>query len=375
MSIAFTSYLPAVSLSKRHIRASDAALIHAELSKFLKASRRRFVTVSRFEPLYDRAAEFVLRGGKRIRPLLALASYRILSGQMEQVPRAVARASASLELFHAFMLVHDDLIDASASRRDQPTLPEAIRRDTRFRADSRRAADLGIVAGDLLFALGNRLVGRSGLDPRMTARVQRLLADVLVETGAGQALDVLADTEDPAELTAEAILEMYRLKTARYSISGPMLLGATLAGAPSAVRRALSRLGDQLGLAYQLRNDLDALDGLDDECSDLDSGKRTLLLWTAHQRLDPLHRAKLAEALTLPVGPPRRYVLRQLFHLSGAIAAIRARLEAFHEEATVQLDAAPLPSEHREAFRDLLDGFDLNGSHQVPRPEDADASD
>ena len=123
--------------------------------------------------LFGHLTEFVLQGGKRLRPRLCLAGYRILTGRYEAPPRSVALASASLEVFHAFMLVHDDLIDGSVTRRDRPTLHEAVRRDLDRpdgASERKRASDLGLIAGDLLFALGMRLLGRSGLDDASLGR-------------------------------------------------------------------------------------------------------------------------------------------------------------------------------------------------------------
>ena len=161
------------------------------------------------------------------------------------------------------MLVHDDLIDGSVVRRDRATLHEAIRLDADRPDDPagrKRAGDLGLVAGDLLFALGMRLLARSGLDDAAMGRAHRLVADMLFETGLGEALDVLYDDCPLDDLTEEQVVESYLRKTARYSVSGPLVLGAKIAGAPSATTRALDRFGDLLGFGFQVQNDLGALD-------------------------------------------------------------------------------------------------------------------
>ena len=133
------------------------------------------------------------------------------------------------------MLVHDDLIDGSVVRRDRPTLHEAVRLDA-DRPDAplerKRSGDLGLIAGDLLFALGMRLlepVRARGFDA--LGRVNRLVADMLFETGLGEALDVLYDDCPLEHLSEEQLIESYLRKTARYTVSGPLVLGATIAGA------------------------------------------------------------------------------------------------------------------------------------------------
>ncbi len=158
-----------------------------------------------------------------MRPRLCLVGYRILADRLDP-PKAVLNAAACLELFHAFMLVHDDLIDGSILRRDAPTLHEAIRRDADDPADQKTSADLGLLAGDILFALGMRLLGRAGLTDAIMGRVHRLVSEMLLETGLGEALDVLYGDCPLGDLSEDQILEAYLRKTARYSVSGPVVV-------------------------------------------------------------------------------------------------------------------------------------------------------
>src|SRR5207248_397742 len=101
------------------------------------------------------------------------------------------------------------------------------------------------------------------------------------------------------------------------------------AGASTSTCRALDRFGDRLGLGYQIGNDLEALEADPDldENPDLDGGKRTLVLWRAHDRLPDSGRRALVEALDLPPGPARRRRLLDLIDTSGAVADCRALLD------------------------------------------------
>ena len=351
---------PTTAAADRLSPPRDRDRLDLYLAAFLARSRRRHVANPHLLPLYNRAAEFALHGGKRLRPRLCLASYRICSGRLDGPPRPVWLAAASLELFHAFMLVHDDLIDGSLTRRDRLTLHEAIRCDDLDGDEpgrQKRAADLGLVAGDLLFSLGMRLLSRAGLDDAAAARANRLVADMLFETGLGEALDILYG-DCPLEMLDEAqLVEAYHRKTARYSVSGPLVLGATLAGAPGQACRALRRFGDLLGLAYQLKNDLDALDvdPIDGDHPDLDAGKRTLVLWTTHGRLGEPGRRDLADALDAPAGPDRRIRLLGLIRGCGAVDVCLARLRSLQREAVDVLREAGLDPAQRRAFIDLTE--------------------
>ncbi len=332
--------------------AADRERIDATLTDFLAESRRRHAANPHLRPVYDRAAEFVLHGGKRLRPRLVLAAYRVLAGDPEP-PAPVWRAAASLELFHAFMLVHDDLIDGSTVRRDRPTLPEALRLDADDPSEpaaARLGSDLALVGGDLLCALGMRLLAQSGLPDAVAGAVHRLVADVLLETGAGQLLDVLYGTVPLRRVSEPQIIDAYLRKTARYSVSGPLVLGATLAQAPAAAQRSLRRFGDLLGLGYQLQNDLDALqvDPELGENADLDGGKRTWVLWMAYHRQTAAGRTAIDRALAGPAGPGRRAVLHELIAGSGAIAAAQERVRTLRADAVATLrEAALSPAQHQ----------------------------
>lgn len=341
---------------------SDRDRIDLYLSAFLAESRRRHAGNPHVAPVYEQATEFVLQGGKRLRPRLCLASYRILSGRPGRPARPFWLAAASLEIFHAFMLVHDDLIDGSVLRRDRATLHEAIRHDLQDPDHScarKHASDMALVAGDLLCALGMRMLSRSRLEDATQVQVHRLLADVLLETGVGQALDILYETCPLDHLTEEQIVEAYQRKTARYSISGPLVLGSILAKSPKVVGRALSRYGDLLGFGYQVHNDLESLDSdlTYGDHADLDSGKRTLVLWLSYQNGSDRCRRSILDTLEMPPGLERRQRLLGLMQQTGAIDDCRNRLDRVRKEAAELLRDTAVDSNQRRGFLALMQLF------------------
>ena len=354
----------------------DRARVDEMLAEAIAEARRAHAVNPMLGPLFDRMGGSVLQGGKRLRPRLCLASYRIVSGRAEGPPRPVWQVAGSLEVFHAFMLVHDDLIDGSTLRRDRPTLHESIRLDSDAPDSAparKRAADLGLLAGDLLCALGHRMINRSGLDDAALGRVNRMVSDMLVETGLGEALDVLAD-DCPLDRMAEGpLVEAYLRKTARYTVSGPMVLGATMAGAGARVCGALDRFGDLLGFGYQVRNDLASIDE-DPEVgdhSDLDGGKRTYVLWAAYQGLSPAGRRSLAESIAAPPSVDRRRRLLALIRESGAVDHCQSRLSAVQHEAVAALRSSDLTASQRRGFVALAEQFHLKGRpapRVAPRP-------
>lgn len=350
----------------------DRARLDLYLSAFLADTRRRYRSNPHLTPLLGRLSEFLLSGGKRLRPRLCLASYRILSGTSGSPPRPVWLASASLEVLHSFMLVHDDLIDDSVTRRDRPTLHEAVRLDLAEPASGSHrkcAADLALVGGDLLCALGMQLINRSRLDEMVLSRVHRLVSEMLLETGLGEALDVLYGHCSLDDLTEDQLVEAYLRKTSRYSVSGPLVLGATMAGASPSTMQALNRFGDLLGFAFQVQNDLDALarDPRHGDHSDLDTGKRTFVLWLAYRSSTDFARKAIQEALMMPAGLERRRRLMGLIEDSGALEHCGARLDRIRRDSLEVLRDSPLQPGQRRAFSELMELFQLK-KPSLPEP-------
>lgn len=337
--------------------ADDGERIDEQLSTYFRRARAAYATDTRSAALFDQMAAFVLRGGKRIRPRLCLAGFRLFAA--DAAPRPVWRVAASLELLHGFILAHDDIIDGCDSRRGGPALHAALGRVCGVPGE--REAALGIVAGDLLCVLGMRLLGRSGLRRRLQARATRLVADMLVETGLGGALEVVYESRPLPEVSEEQLRDLYVRKSARYSLGGPLRVGAALAGARGPVLAALQRFGDPLGLAYQIQNDLDALT-LDPtgvrENPDLDGGKRTLVVRMAYRLLDEAGRSALLACLDGPPSLERRQRLLGLIHESGAIHEAMRLAASLRRAAVASLDRSPLDAHQVAALSRLVEAID-----------------
>jgi geranylgeranyl diphosphate synthase type II len=183
-----------------------------------------------------------LSGGKRVRPLLALCACEAVGGRW---PRALPMAVA-LECVHAFSLVHDDLpaMDDDDYRRGRPT--------THRRFDEATA----LLAGDALIAMAfEELAGpAAGIPPRSQLHALRVLARAAGPAAlvGGQMLDLEAEGK-PARVGA--VRRIHRLKTAAL-IRAALMLGGVAGGASPGQLRRLERIGDEAGLAFQIRDDL-----------------------------------------------------------------------------------------------------------------------
>ena len=238
-------------------------------------------------------------GGKRFRGLGALLGFKIIDEDDRPAPLAIA---AALELYQASALVHDDVIDRADTRRGRVTPHvafEALHRDSSWIGDPAHfGTSAAILAGDLLLSAADCALYAAS--PRVKARFAQMTAEVAV----GQYLDVRAENIPIAESGIDLgnVLEVVKLKSARYSVMHPVTIGAIAAGAPDEVVLNLERILEPWGIAFQLRDD--ELGVFGDSAAtgkpvgdDIREGKRTALLALTWANSDPAERAIIAAGL------------------------------------------------------------------------------
>ncbi|MGW5052496.1 polyprenyl synthetase family protein [Actinokineospora sp. NPDC004072] len=305
-------------------------------------------------------AGFVLGGGKRLRPTFAWWGWRGAGGSGTGVDaRAVLRGVSALELIQACALVHDDLMDASAMRRGKPTVHvefAARHREAGWHGDPERfGAATAILLGDLALAWADDMFATSGLDAGRLAAALPPWQAMRAEMLAGQYLDVL--TQARGDESAATALSVARMKTAAYTVERPLHLGAALAGAPAPTVAALRAFGADIGLAFQLRDDLLGMygdTGITGKPAgdDLREGKRTLLmaLGMADPRRADLLRGALGDVdLTEQTLSDVRDALIEV----GAVAEVERRIDALTATALAALDRADLADPAARVLADL----------------------
>lgn len=234
---------------------------------------------------------YVREGGKRIRPQLCVWTYeRAGVGDQGLGVRdgALLDLACGWELFHAFLLVHDDIIDHSDTRRGRLSLHRQLA-SLDGNADV-FGVNLGIVAGDLLFSGAMKLWHGLDLPGDVYRDVLRVISRITTTTGFGQAIDICQSHADVRLLDERLLLKEYHWKTAAYTFEGPMVSGAILAGVNQAGLRAISTFALSLGQAYQLQNDLIDLSQPSHEGSDLVQGKRTIAMVRARAGMSEKRR-------------------------------------------------------------------------------------
>ncbi|WP_249998205.1 polyprenyl synthetase family protein [Actinoplanes sp. M2I2] len=337
------------------------ARVDKALAAFLTEQRSRLTGI---DPALAAVAEtledFVLGGGKRLRPAFAYWGYRGAGGaDTEQVVTAVS----ALELVQASALIHDDLMDRSDTRRGEPSVHrrfEARHTAAGWRGGAAAFGDsAAVLLGDLALVWSDELLHTSGVGAAELTRGRPIFDEMRTEVTVGQYLDVL--TQATADTSLERAGKVARFKSAKYTVERPLLLGAALAGAPAEVFDAYSAFGLPLGEAFQLRDDVLGVFGDPERTGkpagdDLREGKRTYLVAAAFAALGDADRAELDAGLGDQGLDDRRVDrLRALIRDSGALAATERRIDELMTSSLAALTAAPIDEDARDVLHRLAD--------------------
>ncbi len=337
--------------------------VRRTLEAFVDAKERQLEAVGvDLVPLLELARSAVA-GGKRIRPAFAYWGWRAAGGNPAKA-EAVLTAAAAIELVHASALVHDDVMDDSATRRGAPAAHRQLRDLMCASTDGQTAARFGrsgaILLGDLLLAWSDELLCSSGLRPKPLARSRVYFDRLRTEVVAGQYLDVLAQTSRSS--TAADAMRVIRYKSAKYTIERPLQFGAAIAKADDRLLTALSSYGIPLGEAFQLRDDVLGVFGQESVTGkpsgdDIREGKRTLLMARAFHKASPQQATVLRRHLgRADVDADGIRAVQQVLRDSGALAAVETVIAELTSASLSALRHAPVESaDVREALRLMTD--------------------
>jgi geranylgeranyl diphosphate synthase, type II len=256
------------------------------------------------------------RAGKRWRPFLTVCAYRAVTQDPEaEFPDALKRIAVAVECFHKASLIHDDIEDGDVARYDGDTL------------HTEWGVPVALNAGDLLVGEGYRLLAGSGAPPEIAVEMIRVAADGHRTLALGQGAELLW-TRAPGALPSVQVLDIFRKKTAP-AFEVALRLGALFAGDAGTLGPVFAQYSDALGIAYQIRDDLDDL--AIGATSDVEALRPSLPLAVGYERsaAKAEWRPILAAAWSRTLEP-------------GAAQRLRAALDALHVD---------------ERCRGLLDGY------------------
>ncbi|WP_161897600.1 polyprenyl synthetase family protein [Gordonia spumicola] len=316
--------------------------------------------------------EFVMTGGKRVRPLFVFAGRQCsppASGDkitLSETPDALAetlRVCAAIELIQACALVHDDILDRSDTRRGNPTVHrrfEALHAARGWSAASGHYGDsAAILIGDLALAWADDLfhgatptgaTDQSAPHRPVPFDATAVWSQMRTEVLAGQFLDITNEVSGDESRTAAERVMAY--KTAAYTVARPLELGATLGGADTGLRRELHGIGIDLGIAFQLRDDLLGVFGDPEETGkpsgdDLIAGKRTSLLAVGLESASDADARLLRESIGRELDDAEIAAARGALTRSGAVAEIEREIAERRDAGLARIDALGCPDAAR----------------------------
>ncbi|MEU7022974.1 polyprenyl synthetase family protein [Streptomyces sp. NPDC046203] len=337
--------------------------VDSELEEFLRCKLRAAAGHRLPAEAPETLHRFLFAGGKRLRPLLCVVGWHAAAKAGDRMHPGVYRAAAALEMFHAFALVHDDIMDRSDTRRGQPTVHRTLAArhgGGRGRADrAHLGVSAAILVGDLALCWSDELLHTAGLPAERLLAVLPVIDSMRSEVMYGQYLDLLASGKPAGDL--ETPLEVIRYKTAKYTVERPLHVGAVLADADPRVLAACTDFAMPLGEAFQLRDDLlgvfgDSARTGKSHLDDLREGKHTVLLALAVQRADSRQR----ETLDVLVGDPGltdddARSVREILVATGARDRVEEMIRSRRDHARRALDHAPFSADAVAALRGIAD--------------------
>ncbi|WP_379512458.1 polyprenyl synthetase family protein [Nonomuraea insulae] len=325
------------------------------LSGFLETWRNP-VADPGVEVAYGLLCEFILGGGKRVRPQLCYWGWRGAGGEDCE---EIISAAASLELCHAGLLIHDDIMDGSDLRRGQATVHRSLAGLHHGPGAEAFGRAGGILLGTLSLAWSDAMLSSCGVDPQRLRAAHHLFDAMRTEVISGQYLDVLAQLRSGA--TEAEALTVIRYKSAKYTVERPLQIGGALAGAPLELLDAYSLFGVPLGEAFQLRDDVLGTFGSSSQTGkssldDLREGKQTVMYAHAVQHASP---AQLDHLRTWHGNPAlseeRAAEVRQILVDTGALARVEQMIEERVREAMTALAAAQIKPEAATVLAQMAD--------------------
>jgi geranylgeranyl diphosphate synthase, type I len=326
------------------------------LSRFIAEGGHYLTQIGpELEPVASSLKDFLLQSGKRFRPLFATIGYL---GTGSSLTPELCSALSSVELIHVCALIHDDVMDASDTRRGAPAIHKHFEDLHRSMNLSGSATQFGIASaillGDLALVWASKLLHESKIPADQLSAARPIFHEMEVELMAGQYLDIYEQAL--ASESVERSLKVARYKSGKYSIERPLHFGAAIANkSPEKFYPIYSAYGLPLGEAFQLRDDLLGVFGEPAETGkpagdDLREGKRTVLMALTLERAHESQRKIIKELLGKPdLSLDEVNELRSIIIDTGASAHLESLISTLTEEAVAALDN-PLINAHARSL-------------------------
>lgn len=343
-------------LSKAEVK----TLVDAELLAYFNARKEEAIQIGpRYEALWNTLSQLVLAGGKRFRPYMIMLAF---SAYSDDEPRTIMKAAIAQELLHSAMLIHDDIIDRDDTRYgvknifgQYQSLYAPLVSDPMEKYHYSVSAAL--LAGDALLSDAHAALWQLPTTPERTRKAHDIFSKAVRTVIGGE----LIDTE--AAILPKGVVLPHQIalsKTASYSFVSPLLMGAVLAGAPESELSRLRTIAENVGVAYQLRDDLLGVFGDESQtgkstASDIREGKYSTLVEVFESTATIDQKAIFAKAFKHTLATPEELeAARSALKASGADTEIERLIQSLRETALQDIQLLNLAPEARQALEHCI---------------------
>ena len=284
--------------------------------------------------LYDPLSYFLSLGGKRISPLLTLMSAELF----HSIKGDALHASMAIEFFHNFSLIHDDIMDKAPLRRGKETV------------HLKWNDDIAILSGDVLLIKAYQELAKQKKEH--IPALLTLFNQTAVEVCEGQQMDM--DFERAEQVSISEYIEMIRLKTS-VLLGCALEFGAIIADANENDRKHIYSFGQNLGIAFQIQDDILDLYGDPEKFGkqiggDILSNKKTILLLKAIESANKIHSNKVQELLNMSDSENKIAFAKQLFEEFGVVAFAKETMKEYQHIALESLDMISVTKEQKQTL-------------------------
>ena len=337
--------------------------IDSELEMFFKSKTKQVKVDNKPEELVEiieNLKKFTLSSGKRIRPILFYFGYIIGGGKNIY---EVLKTSIAIEIIHSYLLIHDDIIDQDNLRHGNLSMHYRYEKKLISEFEDKNSKHFGIsmaiIVGDLASAFGYEILTNSDFPLDSKTRAIKKLNHIISNTIVGEALDVIL--VEYKDVKIERILEMHKYKTAKYTIEGPLQLGAILAGADEIFLNSLSGFAVPAGIAFQIQDDIFGIFGDERKIgkpvgSDIKEGKKTLLFAKAMENSDVAQKQELNKALgNKNISSEDINNIKDIIIKTGSLEFSKNKAKELIEDANKYLEDLEISAENKKFLNDFAD--------------------
>ncbi len=304
--------------------------------------------------------KFVLNYGKRIRPALFYCGYAVSGGKKK---KEILEAAISVELIHSYLLIHDDIIDKDDFRHKDLSMHKRYEKkfdqDPGIKSPKHYGTSMAIIAGDLASSFGYEILTNSDFPIDLKLKAVGKMNQIIADTISGEAMDVILCIKEDFDI--ESITEMQIYKTAKYTMEGPLHLGAIIAGASEKFLKSLSEFSIPLGIAFQVQDDIIGIFGDEKTIgkpvgADIREGKKTLLTAKAIENADEEQKKFLNRTLGKnDVSIDEINKVREIIVSTGSLEFSQKKAIDLIEQSKENLENMKIKEKYKQFLRDLGD--------------------